>query len=272
MSDAQVPEWLGRLADATKHIAELERIIGKQEEELHQKELRVAELEAKLKWAMGLNACIEHERAERAEALNQKHLSEIGRLDGVVSELEAEAAGYKDGAQRLIESNTRLLKRAEQAEAENEIVAHAVSELCIFMGVEDLDELESAIVVLTNRALEAEAELAEMAERAVWHSNKRMELEAENGRWKDLYMKAVEGNHPTEHYYQMTAHLREKYRAELEALKAREPSEVEYECARYRHLYEAESRIRKAQDKELAALKAELDRIDPSRLVDRGEA
>jgi len=43
------------------------------------------------------------------------------------------------------------------------------------------------------------------------------ELEAENGRWKDLYMKAVEGNHPTEHYYQMTAHLREKYRAELAA-------------------------------------------------------
>jgi hypothetical protein len=32
--------------------------------------------------------------------------------------LEAENAGYKDGAQRLIESNTRLLKRAEQAEAE----------------------------------------------------------------------------------------------------------------------------------------------------------
>jgi len=32
--------------------------------------------------------------------------------------LETENAGYKDGAQRLIESNTRLLKRAEQAEAE----------------------------------------------------------------------------------------------------------------------------------------------------------
>ena len=28
----------------------------------------IAELEAKLKWAMGLNACIEHERAEQAEA------------------------------------------------------------------------------------------------------------------------------------------------------------------------------------------------------------
>ena len=42
--------------------------------------------------------------------------------------------------------------------------------------------------------------------------------------------------------------------AELAALKEREPSEVESECARYRHLYEAESRIRKAQDKELAAL------------------
>ena len=68
MNDAQVPEWLGRLADANKRIAELERIIGKQEEELHQKELRVAELEAKLKWAMGLNACIEHERAEQTEA------------------------------------------------------------------------------------------------------------------------------------------------------------------------------------------------------------
>ena len=68
MSDAQVPEWLGRLADANKRIAELERIVGKQEEELHQGELRVAELEAKLKWAMGLNACIEHERAEQAEA------------------------------------------------------------------------------------------------------------------------------------------------------------------------------------------------------------
>ena len=35
-----------------------------------------------------------------------------------ITELEAENAGYKDGAQRLIESNTRLLKRAEQAEAE----------------------------------------------------------------------------------------------------------------------------------------------------------
>ena len=45
------------------------------------------------------------------------------------------------------------------------------------------------------------------------------ELEAKNEQWKDLYMKAVEGNHPTEHYYQMTAHLREKYRAELAALK-----------------------------------------------------
>ena len=43
--------------------------------------------------------------------------------------------------------------------------------------------------------------------------------------------------------------------AELAALKEREPSEVESECARYRHLYEAESRIRKAQDKELAALR-----------------
>ena len=49
-------------------IAALEAIVGKQEEELHQGELRVAELEAKLKWAMGLNACIEHERAEQAEA------------------------------------------------------------------------------------------------------------------------------------------------------------------------------------------------------------
>ena len=48
-------------------IAALEAIVGKQEEELHQGELRVAELEAKLKWAMGLNACIEHERAEQAE-------------------------------------------------------------------------------------------------------------------------------------------------------------------------------------------------------------
>jgi hypothetical protein len=46
------------------------------------------------------------------------------------------------------------------------------------------------------------------------------ELEAENERWKDLYMKAVEGNHPTENYYQMTALLREQYRAELAALKA----------------------------------------------------
>jgi len=29
---------------------------------------RIAALEAKLTWAMGLNACIEHARAERAEA------------------------------------------------------------------------------------------------------------------------------------------------------------------------------------------------------------
>jgi len=55
------------------------------------------------------------------------------------------------------------------------------------------------------------------------------ELEAENGRWKDLYMKAVEGNHPTEHYYQMTAHLREKYRAELAALKAQECEGCEHD-------------------------------------------
>jgi len=48
MNDAQVPEWLGRLADANKRIAELERIIGKQEEELHQGELRIAELTAQL--------------------------------------------------------------------------------------------------------------------------------------------------------------------------------------------------------------------------------
>jgi hypothetical protein len=44
--------------------------------------------------------------------------------------------------------------------------------------------------------------------------------------------------------------------AELAALREQEPSEVESECYRYRHLYEAESRIRKAQDKNLAALKA----------------
>ena len=55
-------------AEKDARIAALEHIIGRQEEELHQGELRIAELEAKLKWAMGLNACIEHERAEQTEA------------------------------------------------------------------------------------------------------------------------------------------------------------------------------------------------------------
>jgi len=65
------PPYLIKLVhcdERDRRIAALEAIIGKQEEELHQGELRVAELEAKLKWAMGLNACIEHERAEQAEA------------------------------------------------------------------------------------------------------------------------------------------------------------------------------------------------------------
>ena len=136
MSDAQVPEWLGRLADANKRIADLERIIGKQEEELHQGELRVAEL-------------------------------------------EAENAGYKDGAQRLIESNTRLLKRAEQAEAE----------------------------------------LAEMAERAVWHSNKRMELEAELATLKGQHewtMRESERLHDTTTSHWSVADVEARWQARAE--------------------------------------------------------
>ena len=78
-------------AEKDARIAALEHIIGRQEEELHQGELRIAELEAKLKWAMGLNACIEHERAEKAEA-----------------ELAAPAGGWID----------QLRTRTEQAEAE----------------------------------------------------------------------------------------------------------------------------------------------------------
>ena len=90
-------------------IAALEAIIGKQEEELHQGELRVAEL-------------------------------------------EAENAGYKDGAQRLIESNTRLLKRAEQAEAEREAIAKSLQACGNYTGY-------TMYVEQRDRADEAEAEL-----------------------------------------------------------------------------------------------------------------
>ena len=89
--------------------ASLEHIIGKQEEELHQGELRVAEL-------------------------------------------EAENAGYKDGAQRLIESNTRLLKRAEQAEAEREAIAKSLQACGNYTGY-------TMYVEQRDRADEAEAEL-----------------------------------------------------------------------------------------------------------------
>ena len=57
---------------------------------------RIAELEAKLKWAMGLNACIEHERAEQAEAENKALQAERDNVPNVIA----------------------LMKRAKKAEAE----------------------------------------------------------------------------------------------------------------------------------------------------------
>jgi len=70
---------------------------------------RIAELEAKLKWAMGLNACIEHERAEQAEAENKALQAERDNVPNVIA----------------------LMKRAKKAEAELAALKGRRCETCL---------------------------------------------------------------------------------------------------------------------------------------------
>jgi len=87
MNDAQVPEWLGRLADANKRIADLERIIGKQEEELHQRELDLADVLKKREQAEALAK----QRLDVQHDINKQYLGEqIAR-----QQAEAELAALK---------------------------------------------------------------------------------------------------------------------------------------------------------------------------------
>jgi len=107
MSDAQVPEWLGRLADANKRIAELERIVGKQEEELHQRELDLADVLKKREQAEALAK----QRLDVQHDINKQYLGEqIAR-----QQAEAELAALKSA-----ELSEHRLAREE---AEQELAA-----------------------------------------------------------------------------------------------------------------------------------------------------
>ena len=120
MNDAQVPEWLGRLADANKRIADLERIVGKQEEELHQGELRIAELEAENErlraiTIKGVPAGVDYDLYYDKFTQAKAHIEE---WRATTKDIADERDELKADAQREHDCVEHWSLRAERAEAE----------------------------------------------------------------------------------------------------------------------------------------------------------